>query len=288
MTSKKFSTTCLIGLANAGKSTFFNALLKEKLVATSSKPQTTVDTTLGLLTDTNKNIQIAIYDTPGFCPKLKKISMEKVNESDFFCYLVSLKQGLKPMDSFYLNPEFLRRPGIVFATQGDLFQKEERQKRFDALKFEIKDFPMIDVCAREKNSLNQVLNRIFELGMTSGQIVDEFPYESEAITNKPLKKIAEDFIREQLFRQLGNEIPYFIDVETTLFDDAKPYRTKYCANLYVHKKSHQGIVIGKNGAKLNEISEASRACLVKLLGKHVDIKLYVKLIKDGTGLAPTI
>lgn len=106
-------------------------------------------------------------------------------------------------------------------------------------------------------------------------------YNSDDLTDKPQKFICAELIREQIFRQLGKEIPYKVAVVIDIFDH-KPKITNISATIIVERESYKSIVIGKNGAKLKSIGTDARQSLERHLERKVFLELFVKVQKGWT------
>lgn len=264
--TKKFKTgfISIMGRPNVGKSTLLNALMGEKIAITSSKPQTTRANIQGILT--GEDFQLIFIDTPGYHKAKDSINKMMVQQA---------KESLEAVDAIFfllVQPDEFMGPELTSLVK--ILEKTDAVKfliinKVDNFKKELvygmaeKMFPMLDfkhvlpVSALKGTNVAKLLELTIEEMEEGDQI---FP--SEEITTQPEKLLVSEFIREQVFRQLSDEIPYQIVVETEKIEDRNDNLMYIAAAIIVNRDSQKkGMVIGKGGQRLKEISTAARMSL---------------------------
>jgi GTPase len=271
----------IVGRPNAGKSTLLNALIGEKVSAISHRPQTTQRSIPGILTDEEQGVQIIFLDTPGIhnhsgeqygSQKVYDIN-ERIN-SEAYASLHSADVVLRLLDPTRTYGEEDERidalltkidtPIIRIETKQDLENKSYPQKWVDL---------RIDSVAR--TGFDTLLAKIATL-LPEGPYL----YEVDYYTDQPMDLRIAEIIRERLFLELGDEIPYasYVDIEQIENDD--PDLMKIHANIYVESDSQKVIMIGKWGAKIQKIGTEARVVLEEIFGKRIFLALRVKVHKN--------
>lgn len=282
-TMKEFKTgfISIMGRPNVGKSTLLNALMGEKIAITSSKPQTTRANIQGILT--GEDFQLVFIDTPGYHKAKDNINKMMVQQA---------KDSLEAVDAIYLlvQPDefigaelqsLLKVLDKVDAVKFLIINKVDNYKREAVYEMANKMFPQMEfkhvlpVSALKGTNVDKLLELTLE-EMEAGEAI--FP--AEEITTQPENLLVAEFIREQVFRQLSDEIPYQIVVETEKIEDRSDDLMYIAASIIVNRDSQKGMVIGKGGKMLKEISTASRVSLSNFFGVKIYLELYVK-VKTG-------
>lgn len=260
----------IVGKANAGKSTLLNALIGEKVAIVSDKPQTTRNNILGIRTE--KNSQIIFVDTPGIHHSknhLDKFMMKSVRSAlagvDLILYLVD---GSKPTDQE--EKDYIEKlkseecPIIVALTKNDRPIKTDVQGDYS-------------ISSVKNENLDILLKAILEKLPKSAK--KNFIFDEEYYTDKSVKFLVAEYVREAALRKLSDEIPHGIAVDITRFDERGEITTIE-ADIICERDSHKGIIIGKGGQTLRKIGEDARKQAEDLLGTKVLLKLFVKVEKD--------
>lgn len=260
----------IVGKANAGKSTLLNALIGEKVAIVSDKPQTTRNNILGIRTE--KNSQIIFVDTPGIHHSknhLDKFMMKSVRSAlagvDLILYLVD---GSKPTDQE--EKDYIEKlkseecPIIVALTKNDRPIKTDVQGDYS-------------ISSVKNENLDILLKAILEKLPKSAK--KNFIFDEEYYTDKSVKFLVAEYVREAALRKLNDEIPHGIAVDITRFDERGDITTIE-ADIICERDSHKGIIIGKGGQTLRKIGEDARKQAEDLLGTKVLLKLFVKVEKD--------
>ncbi len=278
----------IIGRPNVGKSTLLNALVGEHVSITSRKPQTTRQRVLGVLTrqvdgEAPATEQFIFVDTPGLQHRHKSLLTRKMNQSVAAAVaevdavvLVIESRGWTAEDDAVLA--LLPRPGEGEASRVLLaINKTDLLKQRDAL------LPLM-AASMQKYPFAAIVPVSAERGRQCAELLDELAkhlpdgeplFDQDQFTDRPLRFMAAELVREKAFRLLGDELPYGIAVgiERWQEDDA---RVEIIATLLVERDAHKGIVIGAGGAKLREIGRLARLDIEALVGKPVHLETHVR------------
>ena len=269
----------ILGLPNAGKSTLTNALVGEKVSIVSWRPQTTRDKIIGIVNDADS--QIVLIDTPGIHEgksKLSRFMAEEVasakSSGDGALYVLD---GSRPMekDTFeFIKALAASTPTVVVVNKMDIADKATAMQTVARLS-EIKKVEIVPVSAATKENLEELLT------VVKGMLKDDVPYYPEDMyTDKPLRFMAGEIVREKALKFLLAEIPHGIGVDVTKFETGEDGVTRIEADVISEKETHKPIIIGKGGETLKRISVAARKELETLVDGKVYLRLCVK-VKNG-------
>ena len=270
----------ILGEANVGKSTLLNAIIGEKIAITSKKPQTTRKNMKGIYTD--EDSQIVFVDTPGIHKSKNKLddymdlSIKKsLEDVDLILYIIDIKN----LDRDVLLEDFktvkrAKQYKILVINKIDLYDDIEDAKKY---LYENIDEEMIKVIFNDIIYVSSLKNK--NIDYLVKQIKSYLPYgpiyyDTEQLTDEPIKNIIAELIRQQCLYKLNKEIPHGIAVVVDKMKETKTVTTIY-ATIVCEKMSHKGIVIGKNGAMLKNIGTASRIAIEKLIDNKVNLQLFV-------------
>jgi GTP-binding protein Era len=272
----------VLGRPNVGKSTFLNSVLQTKIAIVSPRPQTTRGSMAGIYQD--DEAQIVFYDTPGIHQPKNKLSqfmlrqVEEVLEgSDAALFLVDVREGLTEED--YLVAEWLqkfRSPVWIILNKIDGVLDEKLAPLEEKIKAEWPQWSILRTAAISGRGVQEVAN---ELKKKLPRQPLLFP--ADELTNKTMREIAGEMVREQCFLQLKEEIPYGVAVLIDSFEEKElPAPVVIKATIFVEKDSQKGIIIGAGGNQLKLIGSASRVEIEKLLDRKVFLELWVKVLKN--------
>lgn len=276
----------IIGRPNVGKSTLLNSILGEKVAITTDKPQTTRNSIRGIYTrfdDETKagadGVQMVFIDTPGIHKARNKLgeamtemAVNTYKEVDVVLFLVdgSMKKG--PGDKYILEMiRSLDTPKILVINKIDRMEPEEYKEIFE----EYEETGVFDAIygtsALEGKNVPQLLAKI-ETFLEEGPMF--FP--EDMVTDHPERFIVSEIIREKVLNYLNEEVPHGVAIEIESYQE-EPNITRIGAVIYCEKKSHKGIIIGKQGKKLKGIGKSARLEMEALLGTRVFLQLWVKV-----------
>lgn len=276
----KSGYVALIGQPNVGKSTLMNHLLGQKISITSRKPQTTRHRILGI--KTTKKGQAIYIDTPGMHKNEKKALNRYLNrtadaillEVDVVIWLID---GLawQTHDQIILKKlKHANRPVILAVNKIDKVRdKESILSFFNEAQKKAPFQEMIPISALKKINLERLETLIFERLPENGLI-----YPAEQVTDRPLRFLAAEIIREKLTRRLGDELPYALTVDIDRYEEQEQI-TKIYAIILIERESQKNIVIGKQGEMLKKVGIDARLDIEKLIKKKVYLQLWTKVKK---------
>ena len=262
-----FGYVAVIGKPNAGKSSLVNALVGEKVAIVTNRPQTTRDNILGILN--GKNYQVVLVDTPGVHHtknKLDKRMMKNVRSAisgvDLILYLVDGTKEIDQEEKDYF--EHLPEPKYLVRTKVD----KKGQKIFDS------DFKISSLTGENVGTLKEFL--ISKMPKSENK---NFVYDQDFYTDKSVKFLIAEEIRQNALILLKDELPHGIAIDIERFDE-KPNITIIEGQIICENERHKGIIIGKGGSVLKKIGSQTREFAENLLGTKVLLKLFVKVEKD--------
>lgn len=265
----KFGYVAVLGKPNAGKSTLVNYLVGMKLAIVSPKPQTTRDNILAVYTQ--KNSQLVFIDTPGIhkaTSHLDKFMMKNVRTAkagaDVVLYL--LDSSIQPDETELEHIAKMKSDGMNVIVAGSKLDKKKVDFDCD-----------IYFSAVTGENVNSLLDKILKFIPSSK--TKNFLYEEDEVTDKPVKFIVGEYIRESALKQLKKEIPHGVAVVVTKFEET-PKIANIEAEIVCEKPNHKGIIIGKGGETLKKIGTQARIESEQLLGKKVMLSLFVK-VEEG-------
>lgn len=276
----------IIGRTNVGKSTLINSLLGEKVAITANKSQTTRTVIKAIIN--NKNSQIIFTDTPGIHKPKTKLgttmndnAWSTIPEVDIILFIVeATSNGIGKGDQMILEKlKKSNKKAILIINKIDLIEKEKLLKLIDLYNKEYNFVATIPICATQNENTNKIITEI-EKNLPEGPAY----YDVEEYTDQTERQLVEELIREKALRLLDQEVPHGIYVEVEKMKLRKTSKNQDIydieATIYVLRKSHKGIVIGKDGSMLKRIGTYARQDIEKMLDTKVNLKLWVK-IKEG-------
>jgi GTPase len=274
----------VVGKPNAGKSTFLNRVIGQKLSITSAKPQTTRDRVVGI--HTVGDVQMVIFDTPGLLnPRyalqeaMKGIALQALADADVVLYVADATDGPPPplADAVAGEPQHqqhqqhqlrVRAPVVVVLNKSDRLSAQRRAELQTALP----DARFISALTGE--GVEELLREV-------GERLPESPflYPDDEISTQSLRFFASELVRETALEQLQDEVPYSVACEIEEFrEERSPVYIR--AVIYVERESQKGILIGAKGARLRDIGKAARLKVEALVGAPVYLDLWVKVLPN--------
>ena len=278
---KKFRSgfVTIVGRPNVGKSTLMNALVGEKVAIVSSRPQTTRNRIMGVMT--RDDWQMVFLDTPGIHTprtKLGNYMMQSVREAmdgmDGMMVLVDATAVGEHDRSIVKEMATKKVPKVLLLNKIDLLQPE----KLLALIASFADCgydAIIPISAKTGDGLEQ-------LTQTMVAKLPEGPkyFPDDMMTDQPERLIVAEMIREKALLHLRDEVPHGIGVEIMGMNKEGEDFMEIHATIYCERDAHKGIIIGKRGAMLQQIGTEARHDIENLLDLHVNLKLWVKVRPD--------
>ena len=275
----------LIGRTNVGKSTLLNTLLGEKLAITSHRPQTTRNRIPGVLT--RADAQIIFIDTPGvhrarsaLNRHMLEVAHGAIAEAEVIALLVEpgLKAGgeatVAPVDQALMETlAKAGRPVFLIVNKIDLVRKPRLLPLIDAYRQAFEFAEIVPVSAKTGNGVDRLVER-FAQALPLGPRL----YPEDTLTDLPERFLAAELVREKLFRQLDQELPYSTAVTVESWKDrTRDGITEIQVVIHVERESQKGIVIGAGGARIKQIGIDARQDLERLLATQVFLSLFVRV-----------
>lgn len=271
----------LVGRPNVGKSTLLNRVLEQKISITSRKPQTTRHSILGI--KSNEDYQLIYVDTPGIHQGQKKsinrmMNKTAVNVLRDVDVIVFLVDGCywKEEDEYVLD--LIRRakiPCILAVNKVDkVVDKDKLLPSIQALSEKYPFEEIIPISAKTGIGVDALEKKI-------KTYIPEGPhlFDDEQLTNRPVKFLCAELVREKIFRLCGQELPYSTTVDIESYKDEGAL-IRIHALILVDKENHKRMIIGDKGAKLKSIASSARIEMEQLLGKKVFLQCWCK-VKSG-------
>ena len=283
MSERKTAFIAIVGRPNVGKSSILNNLLGQKVAIVSSKPQSTRTKIMGVLTE--GDIQLVFTDTPGFHkPKTKlgekmiKAVDDSIGGVDSCLFVTESKGEIREAELDLLKKLKSEKIPVVLAINkiDMLSDKQDLMARIVELT-KLFDFEaVVPVCARDGDGMDELKEELFKLAAES-----EFFFPEDTLTDQPERVLAAEMIREKLLHKLSDEIPHGIavSIERMREREDKPI-IDIEATIYCERESHKGIVIGKKGAMLKEVSTNARHELEQFFDCKVNLQCWVKVKED--------
>ena len=277
----KVGYAAVVGRPNVGKSTLINHLIGQKLNITSRKPQTTRHAIFGIHTDAEK--QIVFVDTPGIHENqprainryMNRVARAAMQGVDLVVFVVERFKWTSEDEAVALRLKEIDCPLVVAINKID--QIERREDLLAHLTFLADKLPraeLVPVSALKGSNL-ELLEQVIADLLPAGEPV----FDADQITDRSVRFIVSEIIREKILRQLGAEVPYAATVEIEAFE-TRPSSTLIHALIHVEREGQKRILIGENGEKLRSIGTEARKEIEKLLERKVMLHLWVRIKKN--------
>ena len=271
----------VVGAPNVGKSTLINALVGSKVTIVSPKVQTTRNRILGVALE--ENTQLILIDTPGIFDAPKR-RLEKA-------MVRSAWDSLKDCDGIMVMMDVSRKN--FEETEAILNRLENYKKKAVLVLNKIDLIPRENLLALAEKFSSSLIDQIFMISALTGngiqdikkywsQELPEGPwlFPEDQLSDLPLKFLAAEITREEIFHRLHEELPYSIWIETESWEEFQDGSVKIVQLIYVQRESQKPIVLGKGGQQIKAIGAAARKQLIAILERPVHLLLQVK-VKAG-------
>lgn len=273
----------IVGRPNVGKSTLMNHLIGQKISITSKKAQTTRHKVNGIYTD--QQAQLIFVDTPGFQTYHRNALNDRLNQNvteavagvDVTVFVIeALRFSEADREVLQKLPKHI--PVLLVINKADKAKAKDSTLINDFIAEVEREFSftkILLVSAKHGVGIAQLINTLkpmLPLGIPL--------YPEDMVTDKSSRFLAMEIVREKLFRYLGEELPYAMNVEVEQFEEEEEGLYRIYIAVLVDKDSQKGILIGKGGEKLKKISTEARLDMEKLFATKVFLKVWVK-VKSG-------
>ena len=268
----------LIGRPNVGKSTLLNALVGQPVSIISHKKQTTRHVIHGI--KTQGLVQTVYVDTPGIHTRSTRALNRYMNRAarsamagvDVVVFIVSVEHWNQDDELVLSQIKEAACPVILAVNKIDILKgKEELLVQLEKLSQKMQFAEIVPLSAKKGENVERLESVI-------QKYLPESPhfFEADQVTNRDEAFLFSEIIREQLFKQAHQEIPYSATVGVEKIE-REDNLTKIYATIYVEKSGQKAIVIGEKGQKLKQIGQRARLRIEKLLGNKVFLQLWVKV-----------
>ncbi len=279
MTHTKAGFVAVVGRPNAGKSTLLNHLVGEKLAMVSKKAQATRKRMNIIVM--HENAQIIFVDTPGIHEKERLLNqfmldeaLKAMGDSDLIIFLAPVTDKLIEYEKFLKLAQVKGVKHMIVLTkidhvkQGDILKKlgeyQKYQDHFEAI---------IPFSVNKKVGKKQLLDEIAK------HLPDSpFLYDTEILTTDNIRDIYKELIRESIFENLSDEIPYESDVTIEKIDEEDEMDRVY-ATIVVEKETQKGIIVGQKGVGIKRVGKLAREQMEYFSGKKIFLDLHVSVKK---------
>ncbi len=271
----------LVGRPNVGKSTLLNRILQQKLSITSRKPQTTRHSIIGIQTE--GDYQFVYVDTPGIHQGSKKV-MNRVMNKTAISTLRDVDAVAFLVDGTHWGEEDEYVLGLIKNVDVPCFLVVNK---VDKIVDKMQMLPWIEAMSK-RHPFKAIIPisaktgvQVDDLQEALKSILPEGPhlYDEDQFTDRPIKFLCSELLREKIFRLCGQELPYSTTVEIESYKDEGTL-VRIHARILVERDSHKRMIIGDKGAKLKDIASSARLDMEALLGKKVFLQCWCK-VKSG-------
>ncbi len=274
----------IVGAPNAGKSTLVNGLVGAKVSIVSHKVQTTRMRVIGIamvdLPDDGR-AQVVLVDTPGIFRVTRRrleramvsAAWQGAEDADVVALVVDAERGVGPETEAILERlKGQRAPRYLVLNKIDLVPREKLLALAADINARVAFERTFMVSALKKDGIDDILKTV-AAALPAGP----FLYPEDQAADLPMRLLAAEVTREQVFLQLHQELPYEAAVETDKWEDRKDGSTRIEQTIHVQREGQRAIVLGKGGAKIKQIGARARHELSQMLERPVHLFLHVKV-----------
>ena len=269
----------IIGNPNVGKSTLMNALVGEKLSIVTAKAQTTRHRIMGIVN--GDDYQIVYSDTPGILKPNYRLQQSMMNfvdtaigDADIVLYVTDTVEKSDKNEEYITKLQKIDCPVILVINKIDISSQEKVMELMQWWKEQLPEALIFPASAQEKFNLENIFDAIV------GNLPMSPPwYDKDVFTDKNLRFFASEIIREKIFLNYKEEIPYSCEVEIEEFKEGEE-RYEISAVIYVMRDTQKGIIIGKGGQSLKKVGTQARIDMEDFFQKKVFLRTFVKVDPD--------
>jgi GTP-binding protein Era len=273
----------IVGPPNVGKSTLLNRMIGQKISITSKKPQTTRNRIQGIVN--RPGSQLIFIDTPGIHTarsplntRIVETALSVMGDVDVLLLMVDASDADSESEAMLKTAlQNQSRPVILALNKIDLIARPSLLSLIAEWAGIYPFKAVVPVSAETGEQVDALIQALSDV-LPQGPAL--FPEEN--LTDLSVRFLAGEIVREKVFRQTGEEIPYSVAVTIDLFqeDEKNADLTRIHATIHVERDSQKGIMIGKQGSKLGRIGEDARKEIERMLSKRVFLKLFVRVEKN--------
>jgi GTP-binding protein Era len=269
----------IIGNPNVGKSTLMNALVGEKLSIVTAKAQTTRHRIMGIVN--GDDYQIVYSDTPGILKPNYRLQQSMMNfvdtaigDADIILYVTDTIEKGDKNEEYISKLQKIECPVVLVINKIDISSQDQVLELIGWWKEQLPNAIIFPASAQEKFNLDNIFDAI----------VGNLPYapawyDKDVFTDKNLRFFASEIVREKIFLNYKEEIPYSCEVVVEEFKEGAE-RYDISAVIYVMRDTQKGIIIGKGGQSLKKVGTQARIDMEDFFQKKVFLSLYVKVDPD--------
>ena len=269
----------IIGNPNVGKSTLMNALVGEKLSIVTAKAQTTRHRIMGIVN--GDDYQIVYSDTPGILKPNYRLQQSMMNfvetaigDADIILYVTDTVETGDKNNEYISKLQKIQCPVILVINKIDISDQAKVLELMKWWKEQLPNAIIFPASAQEKFNLDNIFDAIVENLPTAPAW-----YDKDVFTDKNLRFFASEIVREKIFLNYQEEIPYSCEVEIEEFKEGAE-RYDISAVIYVMRDTQKGIIIGKGGQSLKRVGTQARIEMEDFFQKKVFLRLFVKVDAD--------
>jgi GTPase len=272
----------LLGRPNVGKSTLLNVLVGEKIAIVSAKPQTTRSRITGI--KTTAEAQLIFVDTPGLArPRsalhrhMIQIARDAYQSVDLILLVTEASRVDQLAADEFILQQFkdVKTPIFLVINKIDLIDHRQLLPLIETYREHFPFAEYVPISAFKEVNIDALLRAIVQY-LPAGPRY--FP--TDQLTDQPERFLIAELIREQIFTQMGQEVPYQTAVMVEQVEDTESGVLRVAATIYVERDSQKGIIIGKRGNRLKQIGQTARQEIERRLNTRVYLALWVKVRKD--------
>ena len=269
----------IIGNPNVGKSTLMNALVGEKLSIVTAKAQTTRHRIMGIVN--GDDYQIVYSDTPGILKPNYRLQQSMMNfvdtaigDADIILYVTDTIEKSDKNEEYISKLKKIDCPVVLVINKIDISRQDQVLELMGWWKEQLPNAIIFPASAQEKFNLDNIFDAI-----VANLPVAPAWYDKDVFTDKNLRFFASEIVREKIFLNYKEEIPYSCEVVVEEFKEGAE-RYDISAVIYVMRDTQKGIIIGKAGQSLKKVGTQARIEMEDFFQKKVFLSLYVKVDPD--------
>jgi GTP-binding protein Era len=272
----------IVGRPNVGKSTLLNGLLGEPISIISHHPQTTRDAVRGVLTQ--QSAQIVFVDTPGLHrprtrlgARMNAIARKSAREADVIVFVADAAASAAPTDEdlVLLRELAPQTPTVLVLNKVDRVKDKATLLPLLESYSKVHAFAAIVPMSAKRGDANERLLGELRALLPEGPML----YEPDTLSDQPTRFFVAEYVREQILAKTRQEVPHGVAVVVERFDEAARV-TRIDLAVHVPRESHKKILIGARGATMKAIGTDARKRVEAMLGRHVDLRLWVRVTPD--------